>query len=238
MSSDSEGDWTDDDEFTGDPVTCLFSDTVCESLPELKAHMLATYGFDLSACLRTHKLDFYGQVKLVNYIRGQVADGKESVAAIVSQVSGADPATAALWASEKYLIPVLADDAVLFGIHDLDEEEGAEAQQQGDDFDRMVAARGEQKGGSASGEAAPTDRSILEGLDGDLMQGVVEYIRAYKAKRAAGGDEDAQADAKTEGKAAADSKADTLNEQGMRICVCVCVCVHACVLILHMSTST
>lgn len=57
------------------------------------------------------ELDFYASIKLVNYIRAEVKAGKE-------RPDVSDPAS---WADDKYLQPTLEDDALLFGLDELDD---------------------------------------------------------------------------------------------------------------------
>jgi hypothetical protein len=56
-------------------------------------------------------LDFYSSIKLVNYIRAEVKAGKE-------RPDVSDPS---LWADDKYLQSTLEDDALLFGLDELDD---------------------------------------------------------------------------------------------------------------------
>lgn len=55
------------------------------------------------------ELDFYGCVKLINYVRRSVRDNGPSV----------DVSSRALFESDEYLKPTLEDDAVLFGIDEI-----------------------------------------------------------------------------------------------------------------------
>ena len=61
------------------------------------------------------ELDFYGTIKLVNYIRSMVSSGKADIGV----------PTKADIADDKYLQPVLANDALLFSLGDLPEENNA-----------------------------------------------------------------------------------------------------------------
>jgi protein arginine N-methyltransferase 3 len=54
-------------------------------------------------------LDFYQSIKLVNYIRASVTDGS----------SQPDVSSPAKWADDKFLQPVLEDDALLFSLDEL-----------------------------------------------------------------------------------------------------------------------
>lgn len=59
-------------------------------------------------------MDFYGTIKLVNYIRSSTA------ATCIPDFS-----SKSLFEDEKFLLPVLEDDALLFGLDEVaDEEEG------------------------------------------------------------------------------------------------------------------
>lgn len=54
-------------------------------------------------------LDFYATIKFVNYIRSEVLSGKDRP----------DVSSTAAWADDKFLQPVLEDDALLFTLDDL-----------------------------------------------------------------------------------------------------------------------
>lgn len=62
------------------------------------------------------ELDFYSSIKLVNYIRAEVKAGKEKP----------DVSDPTLWADDKYLQPTLEDDALLFGLDELDDSPEAD----------------------------------------------------------------------------------------------------------------
>lgn len=61
------------------------------------------------------RLDEYGVIRVVNYIRSEVAAGREPRGALSGEHQP--------WAGDKFLQPVLANDALL--MHDFDEDEGA-----------------------------------------------------------------------------------------------------------------
>lgn len=61
------------------------------------------------------RLDEYGVIRVVNYIRSEVAAGRDPRGALSD---GNQP-----WAGDKFLQPVLPNDALL--MHDFDEDEGA-----------------------------------------------------------------------------------------------------------------
>ena len=83
------------------------------------------------------KLDFYGSIKLVNYIRTQVKEGKAVPSAITRSTTDVD--------DDKYLKPVLEDDAFLFNLDELPEATIAEKQEDKDLLARVAALEDELK---------------------------------------------------------------------------------------------
>ncbi|KAF2403853.1 putative ribosomal protein arginine N-methytransferase rmt3 [Trichodelitschia bisporula] len=67
------------------------------------------YNFDFRALKQQLDLDFYSGIKLVNYIRSEVKCGNKSP----------DVSSKSLFEDDKYLQPVLEDDALLFSLDDL-----------------------------------------------------------------------------------------------------------------------
>jgi hypothetical protein len=61
--------------------------------------------------IRRLGLDFYATIKFVNFIRAEILSGKDRP----------DVSDAAAWADDKFLQPVLEDDALLFTLDDLDD---------------------------------------------------------------------------------------------------------------------
>ncbi|XP_071895234.1 protein arginine N-methyltransferase 3 isoform X1 [Anas platyrhynchos] len=94
----------------GPPAQCLFCARVFGAAGEVFAHCSAQHGFDLREAARRHGLDFYGYVKLINFIRR-----KKPAAEYLKSVSSPLP-----WEGEEYLKPELEDDLLLqFDIEDL-----------------------------------------------------------------------------------------------------------------------
>ncbi|XP_021927401.1 zinc finger protein 277 isoform X2 [Zootermopsis nevadensis] len=69
----SDGDWSDwqEDE---DPVVCLFCD-ISSTFDNILSHMNDAHGFDFTRICVETVMDFYQQVKVVNYVRRQVYTG-------------------------------------------------------------------------------------------------------------------------------------------------------------------
>jgi protein arginine N-methyltransferase 3 len=96
------------------PAKCLFC--AANTFPgarEVFLHCAAEHGFEWKTAAKG--LDFYGRIKLVNYIRTLTAQGKTY-----------DPADRG-FEDEKFLQPVLEEDPVLFSLEDGEEEEGEES---------------------------------------------------------------------------------------------------------------
>lgn len=108
---DDEG-WEDaEPEVDEETFISLLDDEVFTDLTSMLEHCKTRYNFDFLQIRQKLALDFYGNVKLVNYIRSQVHSGK-SVSSDISEKDFED---------EKYLKPVLEDDALLISLDDLPE---------------------------------------------------------------------------------------------------------------------
>lgn len=123
---DEEG-WEDaepDNEVT--QFISLLDGEVFTDITSMLDHCKAKYQFDFLEIRQTLGLDFYGSIKLVNFIRSQVQDGK----AVTSKISREDIE------DEKFLKPSLEDDALLFS---LDELPDVVAQESSQDPGQLVA---------------------------------------------------------------------------------------------------
>lgn len=120
-SSDSEADILNlqDDEGWEDAEPDELSDTVVsffgqETFPDIHAmirHCKEKHGFDFIDIRQKLNLDFYGSIKLVNYIRACARDGK----AVSADLKWEDIN------DDSFLKPVLADDAVIFNLDELED---------------------------------------------------------------------------------------------------------------------
>jgi protein arginine N-methyltransferase 3 len=87
----------------------LLDDEVFMDIHAMLNHCKQKYNFDFLEIRQRLALDFYGSIKLVNFIRSQVHSGN-NVSPDISQQDIED---------EKYLKPVLEDDALLFSLDEL-----------------------------------------------------------------------------------------------------------------------
>ena len=108
-----EADWLDvepDEEVV--TYISLFGPESFPNLNSMLAHCSEKHAFDLVANLKRMNLEFHDAIKLVNFVRAQVLD----------QQPLPQPITASDFADDKYLKPVLENDAVLFSLDDILEE--------------------------------------------------------------------------------------------------------------------
>ncbi|XP_029935727.1 protein arginine N-methyltransferase 3 isoform X2 [Myripristis murdjan] len=85
-------------------VPCLFCDRLLNSVPNTLQHCSADHHVNLVDVIRTHNLDDYGYIKMINFIRATKCDA--------SSLTGL-PDAALPWESEDFLRPVLQDDPLL-----------------------------------------------------------------------------------------------------------------------------
>ncbi|XP_075282901.1 protein arginine N-methyltransferase 3 isoform X3 [Opisthocomus hoazin] len=89
---------------------CLFCDRLYSSPEDVFSHCKAGHQFNICDVVKKHGLDFYGYVKLINFVRL-----KKPTAAYLSSLSSPVP-----WEGEEYLKPELEDDLLLqFDIEDI-----------------------------------------------------------------------------------------------------------------------
>ncbi|XP_035251766.1 protein arginine N-methyltransferase 3 [Anguilla anguilla] len=85
-------------------VLCLFCDRLLNSVEDTLSHCKSEHDVDVAGLLRKYKLDDYGYIKLINYIRSVKCSGESLFLAR----EGSLP-----WESEDYMRPALQDDPLL-----------------------------------------------------------------------------------------------------------------------------
>ncbi|KAF6835865.1 methyltransferase domain-containing protein [Colletotrichum musicola] len=119
VSSDGS-DWEDAEPEEEETVTfiSLLDDSVFPSLDAMLQHCRDAHKFDFLAVRRRLGLDFFGTVKLVNFVRQHAHDG----AALPEPISAEDIS------DDRFLKPVIDDDALIMALTELDlDSESAEA---------------------------------------------------------------------------------------------------------------
>lgn len=107
----------------------LLDDEVFTDVYAMLKHCKDIHGFDFLALRKQLALDFYGNIKLVNFIRSRKQAG-EKVTSLISKNDFED---------EKFLKPVLEDDALLFSLDELPDVEHSE--ENGDSGNGQLVAR-------------------------------------------------------------------------------------------------
>ncbi|BCR84822.1 protein arginine methyltransferase RmtB [Aspergillus chevalieri] len=126
--TDEEG-WEDlePDQEEFEPIVGLFSDKIYPDVNAMLQESKDKHDFDLRKIQKEFDLDFIGLIKLVNYIRSEVKAGNTA-----PDVSSTDK-----FDDEAYMKPVLEDDALLYSLGDIAEEDEPEASG-GNDAERRV----------------------------------------------------------------------------------------------------
>ena len=108
---DDEG-WEDvEPEEEQEKIISLLDNEVFPDVASMLAHCKEKYNFDFLKIRDTFALDFYGCIRLVNYLRSEIKSGRS----VSSNISLTD------FEAEEFLKPVLEDDALLFNLDDLPE---------------------------------------------------------------------------------------------------------------------
>ncbi|GFR48908.1 hypothetical protein Agub_g10857, partial [Astrephomene gubernaculifera] len=101
-----------------------------ERLPNPEAameHDAAKYGFDLRQFAIQEGLDEYGIIRVINFIRTEVAAGRDPLPLLAASRSSTSTSASPAWADDRYLLPALQDDALLFYDYEEVAAEAAEA---------------------------------------------------------------------------------------------------------------
>ncbi|XP_063145644.1 protein arginine N-methyltransferase 3 [Candoia aspera] len=118
--SENEDAWEEEEDSADDPrgemegstqrIPCLFCDRFFSSAEDNFCHCTSDHGFSIEMVVQKHRLDFYGYIKLVNFIRLQKPDAE-----YINSLRPPFP-----WEEDKYLKPILENDLLLqFDVEDL-----------------------------------------------------------------------------------------------------------------------
>lgn len=128
-----DNDWSD---WRGDQggAVCLFCPVTYSDTNELVNHMNVVHGFDFNKLKSEMKLNFYQQVKMINFIRRSVHlntcigcadmfDCKEKLLEHMTWSNHHQPGSAADWDQPQYYFPTYENDNFLFGLEDPDDND-------------------------------------------------------------------------------------------------------------------
>ncbi|CAH3028738.1 unnamed protein product, partial [Porites evermanni] len=128
--SENEDDWEEmGDEEQENSTICLFCEESFRNADNIWNHCVTRHGVDILKITRMHRLDFYGCIKLVNFIR-KMRPPPESLKSLTPPVP---------WESDEFLRPVLPNDGLLQ--YDFDDDSDVEV-------DRSMGERISQEAGS------------------------------------------------------------------------------------------
>ncbi|WVZ66451.1 hypothetical protein U9M48_015663 [Paspalum notatum var. saurae] len=133
-------DWCSDGEDSGSGLLCLFCSSRFDAGNSLFEHCAAEHGFDFHRTVKELGLDFYGCIKLINFVRSKVAEKKcwscgQAFSSSVRDCSHLHPVENFLiegkvpWADDAYLKPFMEDDSLLHSLSiddDIDDDEDGE----------------------------------------------------------------------------------------------------------------
>ncbi|TKW32110.1 hypothetical protein SEVIR_2G148300v4 [Setaria viridis] len=130
-------DWCSDGDDAGGGLLCLFCSSRFDADSSLFAHCSAEHRFDFHRIVKELRLDFYGCIRLINFVRSKVAENKcwscgqafSSNTELCSHlhalenylIEGKVP-----WEDDVYLKPFMEDDSLLHSLFMDDDEEDEE----------------------------------------------------------------------------------------------------------------
>ncbi|KAI9884564.1 MAG: hypothetical protein M1823_003659 [Watsoniomyces obsoletus] len=124
-SEDEEEGWDDiEPDIEPTQIQSLFDEQSFSDVRSMLDHCRQTHNFDLEDIVRRMGLDFYSKIKLVNYVRTEVRAGRT--------ISSSSDLRKELFQDDKYLEPVLKDDALLYNLDEIGEGDLPEPHEGGD----------------------------------------------------------------------------------------------------------
>merc|ERR1712000_335936 len=131
-SASGESDWQDvENDEEAQTVVSLLDDQTFSNSSEMLAHCTKKHGVYFLANVKRLQLDFYGAIKLVNFVRSQAQKGE----ALPESLSKED------LSSDELLKPVLENDALLFTLDEVLEGADAEPSESADASAQGLLAR-------------------------------------------------------------------------------------------------
>ncbi|CAN6172040.1 unnamed protein product [Urochloa humidicola] len=130
-------DWCSDGEDAGGGLLCLFCSSRFDADISLFEHCAAEHRFDFRGIVKVLGLDFYGCIRLINFVRSKVAENKcwscgqvfPSNAELCSHLHAPEnyPIEGKVpWEDDAYLKPFMEDDSLLHSLSMDDDEEDEE----------------------------------------------------------------------------------------------------------------
>ncbi|KAJ3183405.1 hypothetical protein HDU87_006724 [Geranomyces variabilis] len=155
-------DWNEDDDSLASSTMCLFDELVFPTALAAHEHMCSAHAFDLRKIRDERNLDFYGSIRLINFIRKQTSycscyscrkafDTIEEMTAHMEaekHFHGVPAEDADMWSDPQYLFPCYENDPLLmFDMtpedQDDDEQAPADAAEAESELRRIAVAQRE-----------------------------------------------------------------------------------------------
>ncbi|KAJ7393950.1 Protein arginine N-methyltransferase 3 [Desmophyllum pertusum] len=129
--SENEDEWEEmDGEEQDDSIVCLFCEECFRNAENVWNHCVSAHGVDLLKIKRMHRLDFYGCIKLINFIR-KMKPSPESLGHVTPPLP---------WESDAFLQPTVPNDGLLQ--YDFDDDSDV-------DVDKDTDERNQQEGAAS-----------------------------------------------------------------------------------------
>ncbi|KAK4569439.1 hypothetical protein LTR86_003202 [Recurvomyces mirabilis] len=150
LRPDSPG-WEDvEDDVETESFTCLLCEVTKPKVRDIVQHMKVEHEFDFDVLRKSKKLDFFGTIQLINYVRSQV----RSLGSTKLDLATLDSED---FMQDQYMQPTMEDDALLYSIDELADPADVNdplVQQREDDV--------EAKAGEGGAERVLVDRALKQ----------------------------------------------------------------------------
>ena len=169
--SDRESDYPEE-ELDSDSVKCLFCEEIFTSSAQVFQHCIGAHGFNFNDICKINNLDYYGAIRLINYVRSCVKSGKKVL-----------PIDPKIFKDDSFLVPVLENDSLCADIQ-IEEEDRDKPHSGSDDIEKQLSDLKQafaQYKAFVSNTLREKETDTDKGGDGDEARKAVDagYFEAY-----------------------------------------------------------
>lgn len=126
VDTDNEETWDEQPDYTNQVYISLFCDSTFQTSEECLKFMTEKHNFDLNELSKRANFNFYDRIKIINYIRRVVAEGKMEISEILTSIGKRE------WDSIQFLFPTFENDQLLYSFESNDCEVEMEEDGSGD----------------------------------------------------------------------------------------------------------
>eukprot|EP00118_Oscarella_pearsei_P015305 m.137231 g.137231 ORF g.137231 m.137231 type:complete len:511 (+) comp38216_c0_seq2:22-1554(+) len=174
LESDDEWEDMEEEEEENQPCRDLFSSRVFHNVSDMLENCKAVHKFDLCSFCKAKNLDFYGRIKLINFIRSE----NPHPSALI-QAESPFP-----WTNEKYLKPVLSEDPILHWGGDLDSDSDDAPSLEDNEPTETLQLNAEPVSDAALARARELEEDLTEARNQlDRMRNVVQDLVAGDSQK-------------------------------------------------------